>query len=114
MVIGIIATILFLFFLVFIVFLFIKYPVIADLVQSSPSILQNEPVESDYDHPYLNTEQEELLQSIGIDPADVPTEITAAQEDCAIEALGAERAQQIISGATPTLNDILKAQHCFE
>ena len=55
-----------------------------------------------------------MLEAVGINPADVPTEITPAQEECAIEALGAERVNEIISGSTPSITDVLKAQHCIE
>ncbi|MBU1126380.1 hypothetical protein KJ758_02085 [Patescibacteria group bacterium] len=69
--------------------------------------------ESTYDHPLLSTEQEVMLESIGIDTTSIPTEITAAQQQCAVDALGEERATQIIDGSAPTVSDLLKAQNCF-
>lgn len=66
-----------------------------------------------YDHPLLSDEQEKLLQDYGIDPRVVPTEITPEMESCAREALGDERVNQILRGATPTVTDLLRAQSCF-
>lgn len=66
-----------------------------------------------FDHPLLSDEQEQMLESIGINPQIVPTEITPAMEDCARNALGDERVEAIIQGATPSAIDLLKAQSCF-
>ena len=41
-----------------------------------------------YDHPLLNETQEKALESVGIDPAKIPTEITPEMEECFIEKLG--------------------------
>ncbi|MFH1766489.1 MAG: hypothetical protein ABH826_00130 [Patescibacteria group bacterium] len=69
--------------------------------------------ESTYDHPLFSTEQEVMLESIGIDTTSIPTEITAAQQQCAVDALGKDRVTQIIDGSAPTVSDLLKAQNCF-
>ena len=66
-----------------------------------------------YDHPLLSESQEQMLESIGVDPRAVPTEITPEMEDCARDALGDERVDQIIQGATPSAIDFLKAQSCL-
>ncbi|MBU2566924.1 hypothetical protein KKG46_05210 [Patescibacteria group bacterium] len=79
------------------------------------SALINPPTESTgYDHPLLTPQQEALLQSAGIDPATIPTTITPAQQQCAINALGEKRAMELVGGATPNINDITQAKHCLE
>jgi hypothetical protein len=77
-----------------------------------PEIEETEIIEN-YDHPLLSESQEQMLESIGINPQVVPTEITPAMEDCARDALGNERVDQIIQGAAPNAVDLLKAQSCF-
>ena len=69
--------------------------------------------ESSYDHPLLSEDQEILLESMGIETSTLPTEVSQEQMDCGVEALGQERADEIINGATPNLSDLVKAQHCF-
>jgi hypothetical protein len=84
-------------------------------VVDTGSALINPPTESTgYDHPLLNPQQESLLESAGIDPATVPTTLTPAQQQCAIDALGEKRAMELVAGATPSLTDITKAKNCFE
>lgn len=77
-----------------------------------PELDQTEIIEN-YDHPLLSEDQEQMLENIGINPQIVPTEITPEMEDCARGALGDERVDQIIQGATPSTIDLLKAQACF-
>lgn len=64
-------------------------------------------------NPLLSPEQEAFVESIGIDPATLPQEITPEMESCLIEAVGAERASQIQGGATPSAFEILKAKGCL-
>jgi len=66
------------------------------------------------DNPLLNDKQEKLLKDIGIDPATIPTEITPETQACLIGKVGESRAQEIISGATPTTFEILKASTCLK
>lgn len=66
-----------------------------------------------YDHPLLSTEQEQTLESIGVDVSELPTSLTAEQQQCAVDALGQQRVNEIINGASPSTTDFLKAQHCF-
>ena len=77
-----------------------------------PEIEEAEIIEN-YDHPLLSEDQEQMLENIGINPQVVPTEITPEMEDCARGALGDERVDAIIQGATPNTMDLLKAQSCF-
>lgn len=79
-----------------------------------PKAIISPPTESSYDHPLLNTEQEIMLESVGVDTADIPTQVTPTQEQCSVEALGQARVDAIKAGATPSLTDYLKAKHCYE
>jgi len=76
-------------------------------------IISGKKIESNYDHPLLTKDQEELIKSFGIDPASLPTSIPPNLEQCAVDALGADRVKQIKGGAIPTLNDYLKARQCL-
>lgn len=78
------------------------------------AVLSGKKIESSYDHPLLSSSQEELLKSFGVDPATLPTTIPSNIEQCATDALGADRISQIKSGATPSLSDFLKAQNCLK
>lgn len=69
--------------------------------------------ESSYDHPALSEEQEIFLENVGVDTTQIPTEITAEQEACAVEKLGQERVDEIKAGASPGTSDYLKAGSCF-
>lgn len=68
---------------------------------------------SNFDHPLLNPEQEKALSSLGIKTETIPATITPAQEQCAVNALGEERVNEIKSGAAPGIGDYLKAKDCF-
>ena len=65
-------------------------------------------------NPLLTEEQEAQLESLGIEPADLPTEITPEMERCFTEKLGEERANQIIQGSSPNAVDFLKASSCLD
>ena len=84
-----------------------------DIAKVIPAVL-NEDAVSSYDHPSLTNQQEVILESIGIDPQDVPTEISPAQQKCAVDILGEERATEIVTGGTPTVSEIFKVKPCFE
>ncbi len=109
MIIGVIVVAILLLLLILIAGLVFMKPYGIDVTK-----LLDEPITSSYDHPYLNTQQEDLLKSVGIDPADVPTQITPAQEQCAVEALGLQRVNEIKSGSAPTITDILKTKSCLD
>ena len=66
-----------------------------------------------YDHPLLSPAQEKTLQSLGIDPAVLPTSITSSQARCGVEVLGQKRAQEILAGSTPTMMEILSLKKCL-
>ncbi len=64
-------------------------------------------------NPLLNESQENTLEAIGVEPETLPTEITPAMQVCFVEKLGAERAQEIADGDSPTPGDYLKAKACL-
>lgn len=61
----------------------------------------------------LNSEQEKALESIGVDPSVLPTEVTPELEKCLIDKVGAKRAEEISKGSEPTAMDFLKASACL-
>jgi hypothetical protein len=65
-------------------------------------------------NPMLSPTQEKALETFGIDPASVPSEITPEQEACFVEALGRERVDEIIAGDAPSPIDFFKAKGCVE
>ncbi|MDD3032853.1 MAG: hypothetical protein PHF88_02705 [Candidatus Pacebacteria bacterium] len=92
-------------------FLIIK-PYGIDLMKVIPVVLEKEK-QSSYDHPYLNVEQEAILESAGINLEEIPTEITLEQKECAISILGEKRIEEIANGSTPTIMEILKIKECL-
>ena len=63
-------------------------------------------------NPLLDEEQEAQLESLGIDPADLPSEITPDMEECFAQKLGEKRTNEIIKGDSPTALDFFKARFC--
>lgn len=73
-----------------------------------------EPVSDGVDkHPMLNESQEATLETFGIDPADVPSEITPEQEACFEARLGEDRVTEIKAGDSPTAAEYFKARDCI-
>lgn len=64
-------------------------------------------------HPLLSESQEKALETFGIDPASVPSEITPEQEACFESKLGEERVAEIKAGDSPTMSEYLKAKDCI-
>lgn len=64
-------------------------------------------------NPALSPAQEKTLETFGIDPATVPSEITPEQEACFVQILGAERVAEIKAGDTPTATEFFKAKGCL-
>jgi hypothetical protein len=64
-------------------------------------------------NPLVTQKQEAMLESLGVDPSDLPTEITPAMEECFVEKLGAERVSEITQGDSPTAAEFLRAGNCF-
>ncbi|HNY35825.1 MAG TPA: hypothetical protein PLD14_02475 [Candidatus Pacearchaeota archaeon] len=84
-----------------------------DVTKLIPVLFNNNPT-STYDHPYLTTQQEAIFESIGIDPKDIPTEISDSQKKCAISILGEDRANEIVAGAIPSIKEIVKLKDCLD
>lgn len=61
----------------------------------------------------INTSQEKALQSIGIDPATIPSKITPEQEVCGIKILGETRAGEIKAGSAPTASEMFSLKGCM-
>ncbi len=80
--------------------------------QSQESLTSSQDQSADK-NPLLNDDQEKVLESLGVDPASLPQEITPALEQCLIEKVGAERAAQIKAGSAPTVADFFKARDCL-
>jgi DNA-directed RNA polymerase subunit H (RpoH/RPB5) len=64
-------------------------------------------------HPLLSESQEKTLETFGIDPADLPTEITPEQEACFEDKLGIARVVEIKAGDSPTATEYFKARDCI-
>lgn len=64
-------------------------------------------------HSLLSDEQEQALETFGIDPGSVPTAFTPEQEACFEDVLGAERVAEITAGAAPTPTEFFKARDCW-
>lgn len=64
-------------------------------------------------NPLLSEEQEQALETFGIDPASVPSEITPEQEQCFEAELGEERVDEIRAGASPKPTEFFKTEHCL-
>lgn len=65
-------------------------------------------------HPALSPTQETALETIGIDPAALPSTITPAQEACFVDKLGAARVAEIKEGDTPSPTEFFTARACIE
>ncbi len=61
----------------------------------------------------LSTGQMEALVSLGIDPATVPSSISAEQEQCFVGELGEARVIEIKAGAVPSAMEFLSAKSCL-
>lgn len=64
-------------------------------------------------NPLLNEEQEAKLETLGIDPETLPTEITPEMEACFTSKLGESRTNEIIQGSSPTSGDFFRARICL-
>lgn len=73
----------------------------------------NNEVKEGTKNPLLSDEQAATLRSLGIDPANLPSEITPEMQKCFTEKLGDKRTQEIIKGSTPTPIDFLQARSCL-
>ena len=78
--------------------------------QIAPQTVQ---IDESYDHPMLDDSQEKQLRDIGIDPAELPEEVTDEQIDCAVEVLGEQRAAELEKTQDPRPDEILRLMKCL-
>lgn len=64
-------------------------------------------------HPLLSETQEKTLETFGIDPARIPSEITPSQEKCFENKLGKARVEEIKAGDSPTAVEFFTAKECI-
>jgi hypothetical protein len=64
-------------------------------------------------NPLLNADQEKTLESLGVDPAALPTTITPQMQKCFIEKLGQARVAEIMKTGQPTAADYFAARACL-
>ena len=57
-------------------------------------------------NPLLTEEQEAQLESLGIDPAELPTEITPEMEERFTQKLGEERTKEIVDGIKASIEGL--------
>ena len=67
----------------------------------------------EYDHLLLNEAQENTLEKIGVNTANLPSTITPEMESCFVGALGQTRVNEIIAGDSPSAIDLFKAKSCL-
>jgi hypothetical protein len=106
----------------------LTYLFIADPFNLKPLFINNEPTadtmqsvennetqaEDVFDkNPALSAEQEKHLETLGVNPANLPATITAEQEICFEEKLGQSRVAEIKSGDLPTPTEFFKARECI-
>ncbi|OGH87001.1 MAG: hypothetical protein A2206_00370 [Candidatus Magasanikbacteria bacterium RIFOXYA1_FULL_40_8] len=80
----------------------------------SPSGITTEASKTGDKNPLLNSDQEKMLESIGVNPETLPSELTPEMEKCLIEKVGAQRADEIVKGDKPTAIDLFKASACLK
>ena len=65
-------------------------------------------------NPALTNAQEEALESIGINPANLPSTITPEMEACFTTKLGVARVSEIKAGDSPTPIEVFTTRECYE
>lgn len=61
----------------------------------------------------LSAKQKETLAALGVDPAVIPSSITATQETCLRTKLGTARLAELLAGDSPTAIDFVNAKSCI-
>jgi hypothetical protein len=94
-------------------------PLVSMLLGSSTNIpvdtIQTQGGASQVDkNPALSPTQESALESIGVDPAKLPSTITPEMEICFTEKLGSTRVSEIKGGDSPTPTEVFTARSCYE
>lgn len=111
----ILGVVFFLLIVALVVFL-VRNPNIARVIASvvthdSPAPVSTEKTTDK--NPVLNAAQEKTLETLGVDPASVPSRITPAQEKCFVSILGAARVAEIKAGGTPSAAEYFQAKGCL-
>ena len=65
-------------------------------------------------NPALSDEQEKALESVGINPENLPSSITPEMEACFTAKLGTARVEEIKAGSTPTAVEVFSTRACYE
>jgi len=65
-------------------------------------------------NPALSSQQEAALESIGVNPANLPTTITPEMETCFAKKLGTTRVAEIKAGDTPTAAEVFTTRECYQ
>lgn len=88
--------------------------------QESPATTRNNSPTTSQPHeqvpdknPVLNQNQEAALKAVGIDPAAIPTQVSAEQENCFEATIGQERVNEIKAGDIPTAAEIFAGRNCL-
>jgi len=87
-------------------------PLLSTLMSDAPANSANTTEATDK-NPLLDANQERILETLGVNVGNLPTEMTPELEACFTEALGAERVKQIIDGDSPSPLDLSKAKACL-
>ncbi len=61
----------------------------------------------------LSAAQKQALIDMGIDPAKIPSSITATQKACFVSNLGEAKFAEVQSGAVPSVIDLAKVKACL-
>ncbi len=62
----------------------------------------------------LTPGQANALELVGIDADAIPSEFSPSEEACFVRLFGQARVDEIVAGATPTVNEVLTGQGCLE
>ena len=82
-------------------------------ISTSTSSLNTEGTIPEDKNPILSPAQEKALETIGIEPSEVPSSFTPEQLTCFEEKLGKNRVVEIKNGDTPSATEFYKAKGCI-
>ena len=88
-------------------------PMIDMLTADTPQLVESSAGAVDK-HPALSAQQEAALESVGINPANLPTTVTPEMESCFTAKLGSARVAEIKAGDTPTATEVFTTRECYQ
>lgn len=88
-------------------------PMLTEITTGSETTETNTETSVTDKNPALSDSQEKALEKFGIDPATIPSSITAEQEACFVSKLGEARVAEIKAGDSPTATEYFKAKDCI-